>query len=202
MIKRFLLSLALLVLPVAAEAALIGDASVPYSADRTVVEDGKTYVGRMWSTPGMQRHEQTINNVRMTAILRADRHVMWLLLPDFNIFTELPLSDTLTRYADPALLPPPVAREALGGVETRKYPIHHRDQNGAEADGFLWQDERGIVWRLAGDYTTPNGRRTHVVASLSHLRPGPQDPALFTVPPGMQPLPAQAVAPMLGLQLQ
>jgi hypothetical protein len=193
---------ACLMFPALARAALIGDAAVPYEAERVVVEDGHTYAGIMHSVPGMQRHDQTINNIRMTAILRADRGVMWLWLPDFNVYTELPLSDTLTRYADRTRLPPPAGREVLDGVETHKYTIDHRDQNGAKADGFLWLDADGIPRQLAGDYVTPGGRVTHVVASLRHVRREPQDPALFTIPHGVQMLPPQAVAPMLGLQLQ
>ncbi|HTH98734.1 MAG TPA: hypothetical protein VL574_15065 [Stellaceae bacterium] len=188
--------------PGAAHAALIGDASIPYKAERTVVEDGRTYVGTMYSAPGMQRHDQTINNIRMTVILRADRGVMELWLPDFNVYTDLPLSDTLTRYGDRRLLPPPSGREMEDGVSTRKYRIRHRDQSGAEADGWLWLDDNGIARRLSGDYTTPGGRVTHVTAILSHVRPGPQPASLFVVPQGVQMLPPQAVAPILGLQLR
>jgi hypothetical protein len=185
-----------------ARAALIGDAAVPYSASRTVISDGKTYVGRMWSAPGMQRHEQTINGVRMIVILRADRHLLWLIAPDFKVYTALPLPDTLIRYADRRELGAPVGAEPVGGVPARKYRIRHRDQTGAEADGWLWMDRDGIVRKISGLYTTANGRKTPVTIFLSDLRTGAQDPDLFEVPPDMQMLPPQAVAPLLGLRLQ
>jgi hypothetical protein len=204
-LRRGWLVLALLCLVVfgatPAYAGLVGDAAVPYSATRTVIADGKAYVGRMWSAPGMQRHEQTVNGVRMVLILRADQHVLWLIAPDFHVYTSLPLSDTLTRYADRSRLGFPVGEEDIDGVPARKYRIHNRDQNGAEVDGFLWLDRDGIVRKLAGVYTAPHGHRTPVTLLLSNIRTGDQDPALFEVPPGFSMLPPQAVAPLLGMQV-
>jgi hypothetical protein len=197
-----LLLLLLLLWTAPVRAALIGDADQPYSATRTVIADGRAYVGEMRSAPGMQRHEQTVNGIRFVVILRADRDVAWLLLPDFNVYAALPLSDTLTRYADRASLGRPRGTDRLNGLSAAKYRLHHIDQSGALAEGWLWMTATGLVPKLQGNYTSPNGHKTAVTLLLSDIEPGEQDPGYFVVPAGMSALPPQAVAGLLGMDVK
>src|SRR5690348_5773326 len=56
---------------------LLGDARVPFSADRTLTVDGRTFAGRVYHTPGRQRHEQMLEGIQQVVILRADRAQGW-----------------------------------------------------------------------------------------------------------------------------
>ena len=53
-------------------AATLGDAQIGFSADRTLVIDGQTYRGKIWTMPGKERHEQVIQGFQPVFILRAD----------------------------------------------------------------------------------------------------------------------------------
>ena len=67
--------------------------------------------------------------------------------------------------------------------------------------GELALTREGIPMRLDGMYTPGSGgKATPVRMELSHLRLGPQEPTLFSVPPHMMKLPAGGLAPLLGLR--
>ena len=63
----FLLSL---LLSSQAVGATLGDARVGFSAERLLLVDGRSYVGRMWHMPGEQRHEQQLPTISPVSILR------------------------------------------------------------------------------------------------------------------------------------
>ena len=106
--------------PPASAQQLLGDTRVPYSADRTVVTGGKSYVGRVYATPGKQRHEQNINGLPLVAILRADKKVAWLELVELHVFTDFPFPAAITDYADQKQLGAPVGTEAVAGLPAQK----------------------------------------------------------------------------------
>src|SRR5438874_6712989 len=60
---------ALIAAPASAET--LGDARVGFSAERVLVIDGQSYVGRMWHMPGEQRHEQDLPALKPIFILHA-----------------------------------------------------------------------------------------------------------------------------------
>jgi hypothetical protein len=53
-----------------AVAETLGDSRVGFSAERLLVVDGRSYVGRMWHMPGEQRHEQQLPTISPVSILR------------------------------------------------------------------------------------------------------------------------------------
>jgi hypothetical protein len=55
--------------------------------------------------------------------------------------------------------------------------------------------------RADARFQAQDGKVTTIHWRLRHLRIGPQPAALFTVPRGYKLLPAEAVAPLLGLRL-
>jgi hypothetical protein len=56
--------------------------------------------------------------------------------------------------------------------------------------------------RLAGTFTANKGKLSTVRWELSHVKIGPQPADLFEAPHGYSKLPAEAVAPLLGLRLK
>ena len=199
---RLLLVAALLgALPAQAQ-QLLGDTQVPYSADRTVVTGGKTYIGRVYATPGRQRHEQDINGLPLVAILRADRKVAWLELADLHVFTDFPFPAAITDYADQKQLGRPLDTEVIAGEAAKKYRVERQGDDGSQVYGYAWITDDGIVVKLDGSFVEPSGRETKASYELSHIRRGPQSAALFDLPPGMNRLPPEAVAPLMGIKLK
>src|SRR4029077_12688639 len=63
------LILCLMLAPGAVGAATLGDAQIGFTADRTLVIDGRTYLGKIWTMPGRERHEQAIQAFRPVFLL-------------------------------------------------------------------------------------------------------------------------------------
>lgn len=186
----------------AAAQQLLGDTRVPYSADRTVVTGGKTYVGRVYASPGKQRHEQNINGLPIVAILRADKNVAWLELADLHVFSDFKFPAAITDYASPNQLGAPVGTESVAGLPAKKYRVERQGGDGSQLFGYAWIDDEGIVLKLDGSFIEPNGRETKASYELSNVHRGPQSPSLFELPPGMTRLPPEAVAPLMGIKIK
>jgi hypothetical protein len=180
---------------------LIGDTKTPFSAERTVVTGGKTYTGRIYAVPDKQRHEQNVNGLEMIAILRADRRVAWLAIPGLHIYTEFPFPKAIDEFDDPRLLGPVIATDTVGGLKSVEHRIERQGSDGSALDGWLWMSEGGIVTKLDGTYTSPKGKAAPATLALSNIKLGPQDPALFELPPGSKLLPLEALAPLLNMRL-
>ena len=84
------LSLAIL-LSTHAVAETLGDARVGFTAERVLILDGRSFVGRMWHMPGEQRHEQDFPALKPVFILRADKPVGEVVLPQLHTVVEFAL---------------------------------------------------------------------------------------------------------------
>jgi hypothetical protein len=182
-------------------AATLADAKIGFSADRTLVVDGKTYLGKMWTMPGMERHEQDINGIPSDFILRTDTSIASVVLPQLHTVVQFMLPPELRLFADPQLTRHPAGHETINGIATTKYEIDQTVPQGHGA-GTLWLSADGIPMRAAGTFTKPNDKVITIRWELSHVHVGAQPAALFEPPPGFAKLPPEAVAPLLGLKLK
>jgi hypothetical protein len=199
--RMLLLTLGLLVCAVASrgQAALLGDAAIPYSAERTVTVNGKSYTGMVFHSPGHDRHEQAIQGIPEVVILDAAAKQGFLVLPGLKSYVAFVFPKVMAALDDPSLRRAPVGEEMVGGVPTTKYRVDHTTSDGAHAQGFVWVSAQGVMMRLDGTVTRPGGSHpTAISMALARLAIGPQDPALFVVPPGLVKLPAAALEGLLG----
>jgi hypothetical protein len=195
--------LLLTALPMAtpAGAMTLGDAKVGFSADRTLIIDGKTYQGRMWTMPGEERHEQNLNGIPAAFVLHSGTPIADLVLPKLHTVVEFTLPPELHLFADPRLTRRPVGRETVDGLATTKYAIDETVPEG-HGEGFLWLSDNGIPMRLDGSFTRTSGRVAHLHWELTHVQLGPQPASLFEAPHDFSKLPAEALVPLLGLKLK
>jgi hypothetical protein len=204
---RFLRN-ALLAFPLAAGSAIIGlaradtlgDARVGFSAERVLIFNGQSYVGKMWHMPGEQRHEQDFPALKPIFILRADSTIADVILPKLHTVVEFELPKELSILGDPALLRKPVARETINGVPTTKYAVDEETRQG-RATGSLWLSQEGIPMKCDASFASPKGKVSTIRWELRHVKIGNQDAALFDIPQGYAKLPPEAAAPLLGIRL-
>jgi hypothetical protein len=187
--------------PGAAGAATLGEATVGFSADRTLIVDGKTYHGRMLTNPGMERHEQNLNGIPAAFVLHNDTPIGDLVLPGLHTVVEFTLPPELHLFADPRLKRHPVGHDTIGGIATTKYAIDETVPEG-HGEGFLWLSDSGIPMKLDGTFTRNSGRVAKLHWELSNVHLGPQPIAAFEPPHGFSKLPAEALGPLLGLQIK
>ncbi len=184
----------------AAPAETLGDPHIGFSAERVLVFDGHSYIGRMWSMPGEQRHEQILPSLEPVFILHADSTVGDILLPQLHTAVAFAMPKALAVLGQPGLLGKAVGRESVNGIATTRYAVDKGIPEG-HLSGTLWLSADGIPMRCDGSLTRTNGKVSTVHWELRHVRVGPQDAALFEVPAGYSKLSPQAASTLLGLRL-
>ncbi len=200
--RRSMLLLSLVLVfgaPVAARAALLGDASISYSAERTVTVNGRSYTGMVFHVPGHERHEQEIQGIPEIVILDAATKQAFLIVPMLKSYVAFGFPSVMAELDAPDLRRSPVGQETVNGVRTTKYRIDHVSADGSRTQGYAWLSAQGVLMRIDGTITRGNGGRPLAIRmQLANLAVGPQNPALFRVPPGLAKLPSQALEVLFG----
>src|ERR1700747_1702848 len=140
-----------------AMAETLGDARVGFSAERVLVIDEQSYVGRMWHMPGEQRHEQDLPALRPILILRAGSAIGDIILPKLHTVVEFALPKELSILGDPGLLSKPVGQETVNGIATMKYEVDEKTPQG-RAVGALWLSQEGIPMKCDARVATDKGK--------------------------------------------
>jgi hypothetical protein len=192
---------AVLVAATGVRAGTIADSRIGFSADRTLVLDGHTYIGKIWTMPGKERHEQMIKGFEPVFILRGDSPIGDVVLAQLHTTVEFVFPAELRLLADKRLTRRPIGNEVVNGIPTTEYAVDETTPQG-RAEGTLWLSRDGIPMRCEGIFTAPNGHHSTLKWELSHVKIGPQPDSLFEVPAGFNKLPAEAIAPLLGMKLK
>jgi hypothetical protein len=181
-------------------AETLGNARVGFSAERVLVIDGKSYIGKMWHMPGAQRHEQALPTLKPIFILRADSPVAEAILAKLHTVVEFAVPEELSLLGDPKLLRDPVGRETVNGIATTKYAID-AETPASHAVGTLWLSEDAIPMQCDARVEGRNGKASTIHWELRHVEIGTQDATLFDVPRHYARLSPEAAAPLLGMHL-
>ena len=192
------LSLSML-LSTQALAETLGDARVGFTAERVLILDGRSFVGRMWHMPGEQRHEQDFSTAKPILILHAASAIGEVVLPQLHAVVEfvLPLAVSVLSHPD---LRQPLGQVSIDGITTTQYLVEHNLPEG-HATGSLWLSSDGIPMKCVGKFLTRNGELSTIDWQLHHVKIGRQDVTLFEVPRGYTKLPLEAAAPLLGMRI-
>lgn len=187
-----------LALALPARAAALLDAPISFTATRTVVVDGRSYTGRMFHEPGRERDDQKIGAMDFDFILDGQSSQGFLVAPSIKTYVSFPFPPLLSALVDAQMEKDPVGEEAVDHVPTTKYRVDKTTPDGSHGEGFAWVSKRGVLMRLDGLVTSPGGHKTKIAMRLANVKEGPQRPELFAPPTGMNELPFQALAPLLG----
>lgn len=160
--------------------ALADEATASYSAVETISTPRGEMKARVFVVPGMQRMEMQ----RAIQILRFNRGVMWVLMPQQRMFMERPIEAAPEGSANLKYLErKKLGKDTVNGIPAAKYKTVAEDQQGNRLTGFSWLTDDGILVR--NDMRTSGGGRTmKVKIELSNLKVGSQNPSLFEVPQG------------------
>ena len=199
--KLWFAILCLILAPGAARAATLGETQIGFSADRSLVIDGRAYQGKIWAMPGKERHEQAIQGFRPIFLLRSGSPLGEIVLSQLKTIVQFKLPPEARLLVTSELKKRPVGQETVNNVATTKYAVDESLPEG-HATGNLWLSRDGIPMRLAGSFTAPKGKVSTVRWELNHVVVGPQPAALFETPQGYSRLPPEAAAPLLGLRLK
>lgn len=183
-----------------ASAETLGDARVGFSAERVLIIDGKSYIGKMWHMPGAQRHEQALPALKPVFILRSGSTTADVVLPQLHTVVQFTPPKELSLLSEPTLLRNPVGRETVNGIATTKYEVEE-DSTAGRAVGSLWISPEGIPMKCEARVEAAKGKVSTIHWELRQVKVGKQDATLFEIPSDYAKLPPEAAAPLLGIRL-
>jgi hypothetical protein len=171
-----------------------------YAADTIMETDAGTIAGRVWASGDKERREFSADGRRHVVILRRDRGVSWILLPEQRMYVENGVGEgplVVDRLDARALEREALGEESVNGVPATKYRVRGTAADGEPFEGTMWLTEREIPVRVV----TEQGGDT-LRMELRNLSLGAVDPARFEIPPGYRrfELPAPAKADLGALK--
>jgi Domain of unknown function (DUF4412) len=160
----------------------------PFSADQVLKVGAKTTMGKVYVTKNAMRTEGQDNGKQLINIVRADRKVVWSLMPDRKMYRELPWQGLIEVST---LTPVPgvenVRRTNLGSEQIAAHLCDksrvESTSNGNMVTFIEWaaRDLNGFVVRREDE----KGKWS---IEYRNVQLKSQDPSLFEIPAGYQKL--------------
>ncbi len=158
---------------------------VEYSADSSTETAQGAMKGRVYSAPGKERREMVQGGQKMITIMRHDKKVVWMLMPEQKMYMETSISnnsrpENLSGYKIEQTV---VGTETVNGVSATKSKVVMTDSKGAKMGGFMWttSDKIGVKTDVIA---MDKSSKMRIKMDLTNLKVGRQDPALFEIPAG------------------
>lgn len=163
----------------------------PFTADMVVTirkENGQTFHGKIYAGEHALRMDMEARpGLKTTNIIRYDKKVIWVLIPNQHMYMEMPLSheagmmamlrDRETHYTIHDL-----GAERVGAYDCEKYSVHWNRQ-GRESDGLLWIGKSG---EAKGFIVRMEDERNGATSEYRNIQPGEPPASVFEVPAGYQ----------------
>lgn len=188
-LSRFLLS-ALFAVAVPGLPALADPLPAPkaaFSASQELRVDTVALTARLFHDQGKERRESQVDGLNNLLIVRPDQNQATVIQPESRMAMKLPLTDPEVGLV-PGLLAglsgTAEGTETLAGEKVTRYRVQDVTPDGGGFDGRVWATADGIYVKLEGHAGGEGAGQ--VSMTLSNIRRGPQDPALFEVPAGLQ----------------
>lgn len=159
---------------------------VAYSADSVMEAEQMTVKAKVYHAPGKERREQAFGETKQIFILRKDKNIAWLLMPQRKIYMEIPFSQAKENEMDLSsyqIEQTRVGEEIVEGVRTTKSKVVMTGPDGENFDGFLWTTPDGITMKIDA-VARGKGEKARMKMTMKNLKIGKQDPALFEIPVG------------------
>lgn len=159
--------------------------NVSYSADAYMETADSVMKGPVYYAPGMERREYVQDGDKTVMIVRHDKKVVWMLMPDDKMYMETKFpkegrKDDLSNYK---IEQTKIGPETVNGVKTTKSKIIMTGPNDTKMGGFMWTSKEGITVKLDA-IAVQGGSKERFKTELQNLKIGKQDASLFEIPSG------------------
>jgi uncharacterized protein DUF4412 len=157
----------------------------PFSADQVHTMGNKTTKGKVYASEKAFRIESEEKGKKSISIMRFDRDVMWVLMPEQKMYMEMPFGGISDVAA--SLKGTKVQLAALGSEQVGPY---HCDKARVQVT-FEGKAYTAIEWaakELNGFVVKTQDEKGTWSTEYQNVRLGSQDPSLFELPAGYQKL--------------
>lgn len=158
---------------------------VEYSADTRMETADAVIEGVVFHARDKERRETKTGGDAMTMIIRQDKKVIWMLMPDANAYMEMGVGQSQDKsdFSEYEIEETKVGEEVVNGVKTTKKKVIMTKKDGSKLGGFWWTTKDDIPVKM--DMIAVEGQnKDRIKIELTNLKVGKQDPRLFEIPEG------------------
>jgi hypothetical protein len=154
--------------------------SIPsFSADEIRTMRKEVTTGKIYASADAVRTEGERKGKKTISIMRLDKKVIWNLMPDQKMYTELPFmgsADVASMAKDATTEKDPLGSEQVGAYHCDKYRVK------ATFEGKVYTSIEWDAKELNGFAVKKGDEKGAWTTEYQNVRLGPQDPSLFEVP--------------------
>jgi hypothetical protein len=148
-----------------------------------LVKDGhKTMPGKLYVLDGKMRQDFIDEEGQTITIVRPDKKVVWVIIPQERAYMEMPLK---IRWPGQFIQIPPTAigkrlvgHDRVSGYEVDKYEVAVPSRAGLEKQTFWLAPKLGLPIKM-------ECRRRHFCLEYTNIKEGRVPARLFNLPPGL-----------------
>jgi len=201
----FVLALAIL-FPVTLWAAdkTFQEPDVEYSADEHMETEDFAMQAKVYHAPGKERREQDMSGMRQIMIMRSDKGVVWMLMPEQKMYMEMKMKmdqgkKDASDIKDYKIEYTVVGEEIVNGMNTTKSKVIMTDKKDNKFSGFMWVSKEGIMVKM-DTVSKVEGANMRVKMERMNIKIQRQDSQLFEVPSGYNKMSMPAMGGGVNMQ--
>jgi hypothetical protein len=159
--------------------------TVEYSADSYFETAEATMDGKLYYAPGKEVREYNQDGQKMISIMRHDKKVMWMLMPEDKSYMEMKIPKE-GRPGDMSaydIKQTNIGPETVNGIKTTKSKIIMTGPKGVKLGGFYWTTREGIVVKVDA-IAIDKKSKARIKQELKNLKVGKLNPSVFDIPAG------------------
>ncbi|OGC11306.1 hypothetical protein A3K48_02160 [candidate division WOR-1 bacterium RIFOXYA12_FULL_52_29] len=181
---------------IGAVALSMAAAAMEFSADVVTKMKKQTMMSKMYMSGEKWRTETKAGKGEQIAIVRADKKVVWILMPDQKMYMEQKLTPDKTmgmvEKTPGEVSRKKIGREKINGIDCDKYLITYKGEDG-ESKMYQWLS--GDKWpvksaALDGSWST----------EMKNIKKGGVSGKLFDIPAGYKKMPMPGMSGMKGMK--
>jgi hypothetical protein len=158
---------------------------VEYSADTTIETAEAAINGKVYAARNKERREYAQGGQNMAMIMRTDKKLAWMLIPEEKTYMEMDMSkgdrgDDLSGWKIEQTV---IGPETIDGIKTTKSKIVMTGPKGQKLAGFWWLTKEDIIVKMDA-IAVDKGRKDRFKIENKNIKIGKQDPKLFEIPAG------------------
>lgn len=162
------------------------ESDVEYSADEQMETEDVAMQAKVFHAPGKERREQDMSGMQQIMIMRRDKNVIWMLMPDQKMYMEMKMGqgkEDTADLKDYTIEYSVVGEEVVNGINTTKNKVIMTDKKGNKFGGFMWVSKEGIMVKM-DTVSKVEGSKMRVKMERKNIKIENQNPKLFEIPSG------------------
>ncbi|MBN1627793.1 MAG: DUF4412 domain-containing protein [Deltaproteobacteria bacterium] len=164
--------------------------TVEYSADMVMGSEQGSSTGKVfYALGGKSRTEFNTQGTTAITILRQDKKVAWVLMPEQKTYMEMGIDESKENagqdLSDCDVDFSSLGQETVNGIKATKNKTSVTCPDNVKYDGTMWISKDNIVVKM-DTATVVDGNQVNMKYELKNLKIEKQDASLFEIPAGYQ----------------